>query len=348
VSTGTKKTGKFPMDDNHTSPRYVCSTWNEISLGWRGEFSRWGAMAESNDPGLAKNRIFDGYARIGVTPKFTFDTGTPVYTIGSCFARNIEAALTKVGVPIADKYRSEKKYVTADRASDAGLFNRFNVPTIYYDAKAAAEPDWLGERLMFDIGDDKAFDAFFSPAQGPGSRDEKLSIRKEILEYQHSFLKSAGAVFITLGLSEALVDRDSGLYLNGSPPPRWAARNANRFSSEVISVTDTIEYLLKTRESLRSVAGDGLKIIVTVSPVPLANTFTGGDVVVANASSKARLRIAAEEFASFFSDVDYFPSYEIVTHSEQSLAFAVDKRHVRSQMVTHIMNTFMHHYFGKS
>jgi hypothetical protein len=116
----------------------------------------------------------------------------------------------------------------------------------------------------------------------------------------------------------------------------------------MIDVTKTVDYLSKARETLRSVAKDSVKIIVTVSPVPLASTFTGGDVVVANASSKARLRVAAQEFADAHPDVDYFPSYEIVTHSDPSLAFKVDKRHVRGEMVMHVVATFMRHYFGRT
>jgi hypothetical protein len=292
--------------------------------------------------------VFDGYADVAVTPKFRFEATTPVYTIGSCFARNIEKVLSKAGVPIPDKLRGKKEWVQPDRVSDAGLFNRFNVPSIYYEAQAVSDPLWLGDLLIYDQTPTRAYDAFFSPAQALHSREDKLAIRKEILDYQHSFLRDCGAVFITLGLSEAIFDRQDGLYINGAPGPlgRWALKNSERFSGEVIGVDDTINYLNRARDAIRSVAGTSVKFVVTVSPVPLDATFTTKDVIVANESSKARLRIAADEFASAYEDVDYFPSYEIVTKSNPTVAFNDDRRHVRGPMVNHIMQCFMRNYFG--
>jgi hypothetical protein len=86
-------------------------------------------------------------------------------------------------------------------------------------------------------------------------------------------------------------------------------------------------------------------IIVTVSPVPLLATFTGRDVVVANSFSKSVLRAVAEEWASDKTNVDYFPSYEIVTNTKRDVAWENDLRHVRAEVVNSIMNQLKKHYF---
>jgi hypothetical protein len=51
-----------------------------------------------------------------------------------------------------------------------------------------------------------------------------------------------------------------------------------------------------------------------VSPVPLAATATDAHVLPATIYSKSVLRAVAGELANEFRNVDYFPSYEIITN----------------------------------
>jgi hypothetical protein len=88
-----------------------------------------------------------------------------------------------------------------------------------------------------------------------------------------------------------------------------------------------------------------MRFIVTVSPVPLASTFKDQDVVVANGGSKATLRAVAEELHRRYDFVDYFPSYEFVTNSPRSLAWAEDQLHVAAPMVARITETFVKLYY---
>ena len=69
-------------------------------------------------------------------------------------------------------------------------------------------------------------------------------------------------------------------------------------------------------------------MLISVSPVPLKNvTFTGQDALTANTYSKSALRAASEEFVAGHEDVDYFPSYKIVTLTDRSAAFVEDNMH---------------------
>lgn len=85
----------------------------------------------------------------------------------------------------------------------------------------------------------------------------------------------------------------------------------------------------------------GLKLIVTVSPVPLHATFRADDfhVITANAHSKAVLRVAAETFCGRNKDVYYFPSYELVSHCVKD-AWEPDQRHVSAHTVARVMQLF--------
>ncbi|TMG11273.1 MAG: hypothetical protein E6I00_10585 [Chloroflexi bacterium] len=87
-----------------------------------------------------------------------------------------------------------------------------------------------------------------------------------------------------------------------------------------------------------------VEILVTVSPVPLDATFTGTDIVMATTYSKSLLRSAAGEWSQSKRNVHYFPSYEIVMNSARDRAWFMDGRHVRQDMVAHIMQTFANAY----
>jgi hypothetical protein len=64
-----------------------------------------------------------------------------------------------------------------------------------------------------------------------------------------------------------------------------------------------------------------LRTVLTVSPVPLTATATGRHALVATTYSKSVLRAAAGQIADSSKDIDYFPSYEIVTGFPYRAAF---------------------------
>lgn len=87
------------------------------------------------------------------------------------------------------------------------------------------------------------------------------------------------------------------------------------------------------------------RVFVTVSPVPLKRSFSGEDVFVANALSKATLRTALAEVAIARPSVVYFPSYDAVV-AEGTAAFEDDGRHVRRALVEEITRSFVAAYFS--
>ena len=107
------------------------------------------------------------------------------------------------------------------------------------------------------------------------------------------------------------MDSATRLYLNEAPPRRLMRATPGRFRFRRLDVVDSKQMVFELMDHL--IADGRRNVLLTVSPVPLQLTFTGGDAVTANAYSKAVLRVVAEEAAIEFRSVDYFPSYESVT-----------------------------------
>ena len=92
----------------------------------------------------------------------------------------------------------------------------------------------------------------------------------------------------------------------------------------------------------------GVKFIVTVSPVPLTATASGHHVEVATAYSKAVLRAVCGQLVSEFDNIDYFPSYEIITSQKNAARYYNDSlREVTAEGVAAAMGTFLAAHAGQ-
>ena len=89
----------------------------------------------------------------------------------------------------------------------------------------------------------------------------------------------------------------------------------SRFTLGITDARDNAFVLDQIYARLKDLS-PSMRLVVTVSPVPLGETFSGRDAMIANTYSKCTLRCAAEVFSQAHADVDYFPSYEIVTQSK--------------------------------
>jgi hypothetical protein len=89
-------------------------------------------------------------------------------------------------------------------------------------------------------------------------------------------------------------------------------------------------------------SGRPLRILLTVSPVPLTATATNQHVLSATSYSKSVLRAVSGDLAQSDDAVDYFPSYEIITNQAARSAFYDHNlRSVRNAGVQTVMRTFL-------
>jgi hypothetical protein len=171
--------------------------------------------------------------------------------------------------------------------------------------------------------------------------------RQHLAAVRHAFDEMDVFVF-TLGLTEGYVSRFDGVAFPLCPGVAGGQFEASRHKFINLSVAEVVADLSEVNEFIR-VRNPKARIVLTVSPVPLAATMEDRSVLVSTTYSKSVLRVAAEELASHNSNVAYFPSYEIITGSfSRASYFADDLRSVTEAGVAHVMRLFMKYYGARA
>lgn len=158
-------------------------------------------------------------------------------------------------------------------------------------------------------------------------------------------LLATDVLILTLGLSEVWYDRVTG-------EPLWRALPVDQFDPErhefrVETMAQTLQWL-ETIERLRARHVPDMKIIFTVSPVPLGVTFRPVSALTANSASKAIVRAALDEFLRNHQEevgrrAFYFPSYELATNYFVD-PYGPDNRHICPTAAAGIIHYFVKHY----
>ncbi len=152
-------------------------------------------------------------------------------------------------------------------------------------------------------------------------------------------------VFVfTLGLTEAWRSRADGAVFATAPGVNGGSWDPERYEFVNFGVDEVRSGLFALCDAIRSVNPD-VRILLTVSPVPLIATYEDRHVLVSTTASKAVLRVAADEAHRRFDFVDYFPSFELISAATTPRNhYAPDLREVEDQGVAHVMRTFTQHY----
>lgn len=326
----------------------TCSAAETLARTMSNDWRQWQPAARF--PQAAATRYLgNGYFPIHHVPKFRFGDRDTFFTIGSCFARNVEHALIRAGrtVLTSDFSVPAAYYASSDEddtRSHRGVLNKYNPDSMRTELfRALGRITDLPENGFIEVSPGLWYDPQATNIKA-NTLDIISDVRRSLTEV-NSRVRRASVVFITLGLTETWYDRQTGLSLNTPPPPIYLRRLADRFGFHNASCDEVIGILRDIVLTVREEAGGETKFIVTVSPVPMGVTFSGQDAVVANTHSKSTLRSAASVIASEFDFVDYFPSYEMVTNSPRALAWKDDGAHVQPSMVSHVVQTFNELYF---
>lgn len=279
-------------------------------------------------------------------PRFEFSKESSFFTIGSCFARNIEEYLGRAGVRVAtydlDFPNSELK--ANSRRND--LLVKYTPGSIHLEIASAfgrVEP-LPDERYLVATDKNGGYHDVMLPFDYPAVTLERGVERRRQIRALFAGIADVSVVVITLGLIEHWYDNELGIYINSRPGPRVEKQYPGRFAFRQLDLEENRALVEASLDIIHEVNASA-HVILTTSPVPLGRTFTDDDVIVANAYSKAVLRVIAQEMAKKRSFVDYFPSYEIVTMSPPEMAWEQDLRHVRDTMVGDVMKKFFASYF---
>jgi hypothetical protein len=175
---------------------------------------------------------------------------------------------------------------------------------------------------------------------------DRRTAERDILkhaEYSKDILNNIDLLIITLGLTEIWESKERGFVVASNPYkhyelPRDFKFRASKYQENLYNLVYVYNVLKQYNPNI--------KILITVSPVSLIETFRKDvDVITANCESKSTLRSVAGSFAEL-KDVYYFPSYEIATTgaSLDGIKMCLDGHHISKELIDQIMNIFSRNY----
>lgn len=271
-----------------------------------------------------------------------------VVSLGSCFAANLVPYLRENGYTYVETERRHVEF--ADSPQENFSYDRFsaaygNIYTtrqflqLLYRAYGHFRPI---EDRWHEAGE--VVDPF-----RPGLRFRACSDAEfDVLTAYHlsrvrAAFDQATVVIFTLGLTEAWCSGADGAVFPACPGTIAGTFDANRHSFHNFSVTEIVQDLFCILAMLRSIRA-GMRVILTVSPVPLVATATDEHVLVASTYSKSVLRAACGEVAARDPSCTYFPSYELITGPQAPEDFfEPDRRNASRKGIDAVMTAFLAH-----
>lgn len=288
----------------------------------------------------------ENIASVSLSPRFNIAKDDQIFTMGSCFAREIEKRLYQLGmrVPMAHFQWSGVEIRSQ-------ILNKYTVHAMADELAWALDPDGVRrsetgrlvqtEDLVFEAEKDTWRDVQLHAAAAP--LPAVLEQRRQVEEVTR-IVSQCRIVILTLGLAEAWYDSETGLYANTIFPQQTINKYPGRFRLHVLSYGDILDQLQRIHATLSQFGHPDFRILVTVSPVPFKVSFSGKDALMANTYSKSVQRAAVEAFSLAHDNVDYFPSYEIVTLTDRRVSLEGDNMHVQRPVVAEIMNRVVSAY----
>lgn len=276
-----------------------------------------------------------------VLPTFGLSPGDMVFTIGSCFARNVEEHLARLGIAVPVTEFSVPSAEWSGRG--AGILNKYTPPSIHQDvewtARVLLRDDILTERdcstFRYPTRDDLVIDTNLG-GNVPVGVDRFLERRREIYRINRKIFE-ASCVVMTLGHVESWFDRKAGIYIQDAPLDRALFSDQDeRFELHILDHSESLAHIRAAMNRIRSINPE-IRFLVTTSPIPLGRTFTNDDVITANSYSKSTLRAVAGDLSREFPMCDYFPSYEIASITKTWSIWGANKIHLHDDFVGRIV-----------
>ncbi len=280
------------------------------------------------------------------TPKFPILKPEKIATFGSCFAQHFGNALRHRGFNWHDGEPAPESLSPSN--IKAFNYQQFSCRTANIYTTSLLN-QWVSWALniskppeIYWEADGRIYDPFRPRIEPNGfeSIDEMLQSRKVTVAALGRVIRTTDLFVFTLGLTESWFDVDGGFEYPMCPGTAGGVfdERDHRFVAQGYSF---VEKNLRTVVSLLREANPNIKILLTVSPVPLTATNSGKHVLVATSASKAILRSVAETMATDYAYIDYFPSYEIINSPVfKGAFFKPNQRQVEQRGVNFVMQSF--------
>jgi len=285
-----------------------------------------------------------------IAARFTLERSTKIATAGSCFAQHISKAVQEAefcyfvaeqgkNIPLDER---EKRQYGVFSARYGNIYSAAQLIQLVDRAYGRFEP----RDVAWPRGDGRYVDPFRPEIEPDGflHQDDVVRDRDEHLRSVRNMFETLDVFVFTLGLTECWRSTHDGAVFPIAPGVRAGEANPHDYEFHNQTI-DEIRYDMRRFVEALSVINPKARIILTVSPVPLAATFTKQHVLPATHYSKAVLRVVADELSYSFANVEYFPSFEIITGSfNRGSYFEDDLRSVNAKGVAHVMRCFFQHF----
>lgn len=283
-------------------------------------------------------------------PRFALTPQTAILTAGSCFAQHLHRTLIQMGWGVILKEdvapmippKVARRYGYGQYSARYGnIYTARQFLELIREAMGASQP------LIWHT-DGRFYDAL-RPGVEPGgleTAEEVVDARTAHLTALRAALLEADCVIFTLGLTEAWRDAATGRVLPTAPGTVAGSMTDTPATFVNFSYEEVLADMEAVRVLLRELNPE-MRLLLTVSPVPLTATATGAHVVQASTTSKAILRAVCDAMLRRYEDVDYFPSYEIITTPVLGGPFFDPNLRSPSQDgVSRVMDVFVQSYAG--
>ncbi|MDP5137879.1 GSCFA domain-containing protein [Rheinheimera baltica] len=289
------------------------------------------------------------------TPRFSIDVNTRIATAGSCFAQHISNALQRSSIQIMDMEPAPFGLNT-----DISKLNHFGIYSARYGNIYTARHlrQLVNEAITNNIQtevwqrpDGKYVDAMRPQVEQHGFPSEELVIlhRKAHIARVRQMLVDMNVFIFTLGLTETWQNKDNDLCFPIAPGVIAGNFEPTQYHFVNFSYIQVLEDITQALAAINQLRREhqktDVKVLLTVSPVPLAATASNQHVFTANCYSKSILRAIAGELTQTMPNVDYFPSYELITSPwREQPAYNESGREVKPEAVANVMQLFLEIY----
>lgn len=155
-------------------------------------------------------------------------------------------------------------------------------------------------------------------------------------------LSNCNVLILTLGLIEYWRTVNNYYAFYRVPPKKIFDENPNKYEFAILDSVSYCTILIDSFIQNIKTQNKNVKVILSVSPIPLHATFrTDVDVVTANQYSKSVLKSVCNDLTDN-DEVFYFPAYEYVL--SQPNPFIEDNRHVKVEIKKNVFELFEHMY----
>jgi hypothetical protein len=277
-----------------------------------------------------------------------------IATAGSCFAQEIAKHLRKNGYTVIDKEPAPPGNAIRSEFSNNygyGLYsarhgNIYTARQLLQLTKEAFNIDSIDPEVYVWEHEGRYYDALRPNVEPTGldTPEEVIDQRRDHVRRFKSVLEECGLFIFTLGLTEAWIHKETGTVYPTAP-----GTIAGQYDPLIHEFRNfTFKEVYNDFNEFRSIVlarNPSVKLLITVSPVPLTATYENAHVLVSTVRSKSVLRTVAAQLYDDYPDIDYFPSYELFsTPFLGKPMFKENKRTVHPDGVATVMKLFLNEH----